>query len=194
MSDLGSVTSKVQEGIDWRGTIIVEIDGEEHELTVRQLRDPEFREVMELIDEQELQELQGQLPEGAMEEYRELQNEDEEMTDEERERFEELRDELQGSTNSIFDVLSEDTFEGIRKCAKYAVVPDEEDVREAFVDRASEIESEYGVKVQEPEDVKPALEDDIDEMIENSTNLISFTIGIQALIETIGEDEGNSDE
>lgn len=190
MSDLNSVRQKVEEGAEWRGTIRVEIEDEEHELTVRQLRDPEFQEVMSLIDRDELQELQDSFGGDELEEFRELQQK-EDLDNEERERFEELREVVQDSTGDIFSILSDETFEGIRRCAKYAVEPDEEDVRAAFMDRASEIESEYGVKVQTPEDVMPALQDDIEDMIDRSTNLVSFTIGMQALVETIGEDEGN---
>lgn len=190
MSDLHSVRQKVEEGANWRGTIRVELDGEEHELTIRQLRDPEFQEVMSLIDREELQELQSDMGDSDLEEYRELQQK-EDLDDEERERLEELRGSLQESTGNIFDVLSDDTFDGIRRCAKYCVEPDEEDLREAFVDRAADIEAEYGVKVQTPEDVKPAIQDDIEDMIDRSTNLASFTIGIQALVESIGKEEGN---
>lgn len=189
MSDLHTVNQKVAEGADWRGTIHVTIDDEEHELTVRQLRDPEFHEVMSLIDRDELQELRDGLPEETMTEYRDLQRK-EELDDEERERFEELEAELQDSSINIFDVLSRETFEGIQRCAKYAIEPDEEDKRRAFTERAAEIEKEYGIKVQTPEDVEEALQDDIDAMIENATNFTSVTIGIQALVQSVGEDEG----
>lgn len=189
MSDLNELKQKTKEGKEWRGTIRVTIDGDEKELTIRQLVDPELEEVMGLIDREELQALREDMPQDLMEEYKELQRE-EELGDEEQARFEELEETLQEQSPNIFDVLSSDTFEGIRQCAKYAVEPDEEDLQEAFMSRASEIEMEYGVKVQEPEDVKPALQDDIEFMIENSTNFTSFTIGIQALVETVG-DEGN---
>lgn len=192
MSDLNSVREKVAEGAAWRGTIRVEIGGEENELTVRQLRDPEFFEVMSLIDRDELQNLREDLPDGMMEEYRELQQA-EDLDEEEHERLEELRAELEehSDAGSLFESLSHDTFEGIRKCAKYAVEPDEEDLQHAFRERASEIEREYGIRVQTPEDVEPALQDDIEEMIDACTKFTSFTIGIQALVQTVGEDEGN---
>lgn len=190
MSDLNSVRQKVEEGINWRGTIRVSINDEDHDLTVRQLRDPEFFEVMSMIDRSELEELREELPEDTMEEFRELQTK-EELDEGEEERLEELRDELESSTTDMFDVLSADTFEGIRQAGKYAVEPDEEDMQSAFRDRAAEIEREYGVKVQMPEDVKPALQDDIENMIDDATNLTSFTIGMQALVETVGESEGN---
>jgi hypothetical protein len=190
MSDLDSVTQKVKEGINWRGDIRVEIDEEEHELSVRQLRDPEFREVMSMIDRDELDELRNDLPDDMMEEYRELQTK-EELEGEEEERLEAIRDDLEESTANLFDVLSEDTFEGIRQAGKYAVEPDEDDMQTAFRERAAEIEREYGIKVQTPEDVEPALQDDIEAMIDNATGLVSFTIGMQALVETVGESEGN---
>lgn len=190
MSDLSAVRQKVTEGAEWRGQIRVNIDGEEHELTVRQLKDPEFFEVMSLIDREELQELRNSLPEEEMDEYQELQAADE-LDDEQRERFNELEAKLEAQSADLFDVLSEETFDGIRTCAKYAVEPDEEDRREAFMDRAPDIESEYGVKVSTPEDVEPALQDDIEAMIDNATNFTSFTIGIQSLVQSVGEDEGN---
>jgi hypothetical protein len=189
MSDLAKARKKVQEGADWRGTIRVTIDDEEHELTVRQLKDPEFFEVMSLIDREELENLRSDLPEGKMERYRELASEEELDEDEEAE-LEELEEELRGATSSMFDALSQETFEGIRRCAKYAVEPDEEDLRELFVDEASRIEKEYGIKVEKPEDVRPAAQDAIDELIDNAVDFVSFTIGIQALVETVG-DEGN---
>lgn len=192
MSDLNAVREKVAEGAEWRGTIRVNIADTEMELTVRQLKDPEFFEVMSMVDREELQQLRESLPEDEMDEYRELQRA-EELTDEERERFNELESELEENSVSMFEVLSEETFEGIRRCAKYAVEPDRQDLEQAFRERAAEIEREYGVKVSEPDDVRVALQDDIESMIDNATDFTSFTIGIQALVQTVGQDEGNSE-
>lgn len=191
MSDFHSVKQKVKEGTEWRGTIRVNIDDEEHELTIRQLRDPEFEEVMRLIDRSELQELQEQLPEEAQEEYQELSQQEEELTEAESERLAELEETIEEESPDMFDIFSDDTFEGIRRCAKYAVEPDEEDLQRAFRERAPQIESEYGIKVRTPEDVEPALQDDIEYMIDNAVDFTSFTIGIQCLVETVGDEEGN---
>lgn len=189
MSDLSAVRQKVQEGADWRGTIRVSIQGEEHELTVRQLTDDEFWEVMSLISREEIQALRDELPADLLEEYQELQRA-EDLDEEGQERIEEVREELNEEAPDITDVLSTETFHGIQRCAKKAVVPDEEDLRMAFAERAPEIESEYGVTVKTPEDVRPALQDEIETMIDNATNFTSFTIGMQALFQTVG-DEGN---
>lgn len=190
MSDLHEVREKVEEGAEWRGTIRVQIDDEEMELTVRQLRDPEFFEVMSMIDREELQELREQLPSEKMSEYQELQQADE-LDADERERFDELESELEENSEGLFTMLSYETFEGVRKCAKYAVEPDDDDVEHAFRTRASAIEREYGIKVSQPEDIIPALQDDIDDMIDRATKFTSFNIGIQALVQSVGEDEGN---
>lgn len=191
MSDFHSVKEKVKEGAEWRGTIRVNIDDEEHELTIRQLRDPEFEEVMSLIDRNELDELQDELPQEAHDEYTDLSQKEEELTEEESERLAELEETLEEESPDMFDILSSSTFDGIRRCGKYCVEPDEEDLEQAFRERAGEIEREYGVKVKTPEDVKPALQDDIEYMIDNAVDFTSFTIGIQCLVETVGEDEGN---
>lgn len=190
MSDLSTVKNKVREGKEWRGTITVSLDEEETaELTVRQLVDPEFEEVMDLIDKDELRSLREDLPEDLMDEYHELQDM-EELDEEQEERLVEIQGIIEEETPDLFDALSSSTFEGIRLAAKYAVEPDEEDLREAFVERAAEIEEEYGVKVQTPDDVRPALQDEWEETVDSSVNFIAFTIGMEALIAT-AEDEGN---
>lgn len=191
MSDFDKLRKKVAEGRDWRGTIRVNIDGDELELTVRQLRDPEYYDVLSSIDRDELQELRDAYPQDVLEEYRELQNSEEDLTDEEQERFEELRDTLEEESPDFTNVLSQSTFDGIRQCAKYAVEPDDEDLASAFQSRAAEIEREYNTKVQTPEDVRPALQDELEELIDDATDFASFTIGMQALVQTVGEDEGN---
>lgn len=190
MSDLLQAKQKIQEGIEWRGTITAEINGEEHEFTIRQLRDSELREVLDLLDREELKELSSDLPEEEVEELRELQRKEEDLTDDEQDRLEELRETVEEEAGDVLDVLSEDTFEAIRNTAKYAIEPDEEDLEQAFKNRASAIEREYGYKVKTPEDVKPALQDEIDQMIDDATNFTSVNIGIQCLVETVGE-EGN---
>lgn len=189
MSDLHTVGKKLEEGANWRGTIRVSIGGEEHELTIRQLKDPEWKEVRGQIDRDELQELREEMPQEEMEELQELRGK-EELDEDEQQRFEELEELVREEAPDPLAVLSDETFNAIRQTAKYAVEPDEEDKRQAFMERADEIEREYKTKVQTPEDVEEALQDEIEEMIDKSTNMASFTIGMQALVETVG-DEGN---
>jgi hypothetical protein len=189
MSDLFSAKSKIKEGADWRGSITVEIDGDEHELCVRQLVDPELEDVWGKIDRSELEELRERLPSEKMEEHRELVERDD-CDESEEARKDELKAELEDETPDIFEILSGETFEGIRLAAKYGVEPDDDDRERVFRERPREIEREYGVKVTTPEDVEPALQDEIEAMIESCTDFTSFEIGTKVLTETVG-DEGN---
>lgn len=191
MSGLSTAKQKLKEGIEWRGTINVEIHGENVELTVRQLADPELEEVLGLIDRDELQELQEQYPEDVRDEMEELRGQ-EDLTADEEERLAELQEEMEEADVDIFDTLSQDTFEGVRRAAVYGVEPDMDDMREALRERAHEIEAEYGIKVTEPEDTKPALQDEWEELVRNATDFVSFEIGMECLMATVG-DEGNSE-
>ena len=139
MSDLFEVREKTERGAQWRGTISVTIDDEQKELTVRQLRDPEFWEVMSSIDTDEFENLQTELPEETMDEYEELQNKDS-LTEDERERLDDLQEEVENADVNIFDVLSRDTYEGLKQAAKYGVEPDEADVQTALTQHVNEIE------------------------------------------------------
>lgn len=190
MSDFHRLKQKTQEGTSWRETVTLEMDGESMELQVRQLKSPELEEVMRLIDRSELRELRDMVPQELRDEYQELQ-EAEELSEEEEDRLaylqEQMNDAMGGKT--LFDVLSEDTFEGVRRCAIYAVEPDEEDLQREFRERAAEIEEEYGVPVRTPEDVYPAVKDDLEDMVRNSTDFLGFTIGLQALMVTVGDEK-----
>lgn len=189
MSDLFEVRQKVEEGANWRGSITVSIGGEQQELTVRQLRDTEFWEVMSLIDTDEIEDLQSDLPEEEMEEFRDLQSKDD-LTDGESDRLAELQDELEDTTGeNIFEELSFDTFKGIKKCAKYGVEPDDADIQRALTDAVGEIRDTYGGGSHE--EARQYVQDTvIDPTIENSTNFTSFAIGVRVLGETL-EGEGN---
>lgn len=191
MSDFHRLKGKTQEGRDWRGSITVEKDGESLELTVRQLRSPEMEEVMRLVDRDELKELRELVPEEIRDEYQALQQQ-EELSEEDEARLAELQEEMQEATGgrTMFDVLSEETFEGIRRAAIYAVEPDREDLQREFRENAARIEEEYGIPVREPDDVYEAVKDDLEDMIRGSTDFLGFTIGVQALTATV-EDEKN---
>lgn len=188
MSDLFEVREKVEKGAEWRGTIQVEIDGDVKELTVRQLRDPEFWEVMSQIDTDEIEAFQNELPEGVTEELRDLQQKDS-LTNEEEERLEELQNDIDSDGLDMFETLSEETFQGIKQCAKYGVEPDGEDSKEALMRHTQEIEKKYGGTSQD--DAREFVNDHvIAPMVERSTDFTSFAIGVRVLGETL-EDEGN---
>lgn len=191
MSDLFDVRQKTEEGKEWRGEITVPMDGESKTLTVRQLVDTEFWEVGSYIDFDELQNLEDveDLDEDKVDEMRELSEKDE-LTDEEQDRMAELEEELDTEFN-IFDAISMDTFLGIKKTAKYCVEPDENDIVQAMNNHAAEIEADYGVADDENAR-KYVNKNVIEPMIDDSTDLTSFMIGMKALEATL-ETEGNSE-
>lgn len=186
MSDLFEARRKTEDAANWRGSINVSIDGEDTEsLTVRQLFDPEFWEVMSQIDTDELAELQADLPEEKMEKFRELQNKDD-LTEEEEQEFANLQNEVEEEDIDIFGTLSFETYNGLKTAAKYGVVPDESDIQMALAEHADEIADQYGGTSHE--DAEKYVQDHvIDPMIEQSTNLASFAIGVKALGETLGD-------
>lgn len=186
-----ALVKKVQEGREWRGQITVEDDGEEYELTVRNMTSPELEDVLRLINRDELSQLQDELPQDEMEERRELLAKDEdERTDEEEARLETLNEELKGEHMKLFDILSEETFDGIRLAAEYGVVPSKEYKEDALRNRAHEIEEETGARVRQLDDVHDYLKDELIDAIVNSTRFIAFQVGMKVLRET-GENEGN---
>jgi len=188
MSDLFDVRQKVEEGAEWRGDITVAIDGEQKNLTVRQLRDPEFWEVMSQVDTDELEELQADLPEDKMEELRELRDSDD-LTDEEADRLEALQNEIEEEDSNLFEKISKETYDGIKQAAVYGVEPDGEDIQQALAEYTEQIREKYGGSSSD--EARQFINDHhISPMMERSTDFVSFSVGIKVLTETIG-DTGN---
>lgn len=191
MSDLFEVRQKTEEGKAWRGEITVPMDGESKTLTVRQLVDTEFWEIGSYIDFDELQNLEDvdDLDEEKVDELRELSEKDD-LTDDEQDRMAKLEEELDTEFN-IFDAVSMDTFIGIKKTAKYCVEPDENDVVQVMNNHAADIEDEYGMADHENA-TKYVNKYFIHPMIDDSTDLTSFMVGMKCLESTL-ESEGNSE-
>lgn len=187
MSDLFETREKVEKNTDWRTEITVMMDGEEQELSIRQLVDPEFWEVMANIDTDELQALQEELPSDKMDELRSLQEQDT-LTDDERTRMENLQDEIEQEDVNLFDIISYDTYLGIQQAAIYGVEPDPEDVQYALRNFTDDIDEMYGATSMEQ--AKEYINDHhVKPMIKNATDFLSFSIGVRVLTETIGDEE-----
>lgn len=187
MSDLFKAREKTEKGEEWRTTINVEVDDEILEFSVRQLVDPEFWEVMSMVDLDELEDLQDSLDDEQVEELRELRNKDE-LSEEEEERFSELQEAAEEGVE-IFDALSMETFKGIQTAAKYCLEPDEDDIQYALIERREDIADMYGDPDREK--AEQYVQDHVIEpTIDNATDLTSVAIGVEAIGETLG-DEGN---
>ena len=191
MSDLATAKQKIKKGADWRGTVTLDIDGDTVELCVRQLRDVELEEVMGLIDRDELENLRDEYPDEVRDELDELRSQDD-LSEEEEERLSELQEQMEDVDVDVFSVLSDSTFEGVRKAAMYGVEPDEDDMATAMRERAHEIEKERGIQVQTPEDTHDALKEEWQDILYQATDFVSFEAGMEVLMATVGE-EGNSE-
>lgn len=187
MSDLFKARGKTEQGNEWRGSITVSMDGEEIELSVRQLVDTETWDVMGKIDKDELKALETDADTSKLQELRDLEQTDD-LDDDAEQRLTELREEVEDDVN-LFEVLSKETFLGIKQAAKYGVEPDSEDVRDALAEHMEDIRSEYGGTGHD--EAEQYLNDHVvHPMIENSVDFTSFAIGIKVLDETMG-DVGN---
>jgi len=189
MSDLFPLREKTEKGKEWRGEIIVPDGGDTRTLTVRQLVDTEYWEVMTYINLDELKNLSesDDVDEDKLSELQSLANQDE-LSDSEAERMQQLESEIDANLN-IFDSVSMDTFKGIKKTAKYCVEPDQNDIVQAMNNHAATIEDEYGAATDE--NARKWVNDNvIDPMIEDSTDLLSFMVGMKALQATL-ETAGN---
>jgi len=140
---------------------------------------------MQDIDLDELEELQGVLPEDKMEELNELQ-EANELDDEEERRLENLQTEIEEEDIDLFSTLSFDTYQGLKTAAYYGVEPDAEDVRQALTTHTQEIQEQYGGTSND--DAEQFVNDHvIKPMIDRSTDFTSFAIGVKVLGETLGD-------
>lgn len=204
MSDFKRLRGKTIEGRAWRGTITVTIDGEDMELSIRQMTDGEYYDVTNRIDMGELKSIRDVLPTDIVNEYRELQ-EREELNDGEQKRKEQLEEELAAADTNFVKSISGDTFDAVVDCAKYCVVPDIQDVNDMFMDNEyiAYVEEEYGFRPQTPKDLYDPekdgktdewagpLKDEMQSIIDQQTGLMSFVIGLMCFIETMGGEEGN---
>jgi len=203
MSDVLQAMEKAEEGAEWRGNIRADIDGEVHDLTIRQLFDPEARKVESLIDTTVLREIREAIPDDVKDEYEDLQEKDD-LDDDEEDRLRELTQQMNEAKEEVG--TPDGFFKAVRFAARKALVPDEDDVHEALADPefVRYVEDEYDVgRVNEPEDLYDPdkegpveghpgpLKDHIQKtLIDRATDGASYQIGMKVLEESL-EEEGN---
>lgn len=203
MSDWAKVRRTAIEGVKNRKTVEVEYEGETVEFTVRQLLDPEYFDVMSDINLEHLMDLQGDITQDEAERMLELIEIDD-RTDEEESELEDLKAKAGDVNESFFDVVDDDTYQALRRCAMYVIVPDHEDVIEMFQDGqfVSYVEEEYGVEVKRPEDLYDPekdidpdkwagpMKDEMRKTLNRMGRMQSFNIGLEVFMSTL-EDMGN---
>jgi hypothetical protein len=137
---------------------------------------------MHKVDMDEVRSLQNDIPEDVMDEYTDLD------PDEDAERIAELEEEIDDV--SLFDKLSLETFNGIQQAAKFGVEPDDNDVAYAQENEAKKLVEKYGSPVTEANAREHIQESVIGPMIEDATNFESFAIGMEVITQTTSA-EGN---
>lgn len=169
----------------------MQIDDEEHELTVRPLKDAEMIRIRSKLDLDEMEGLGDELSDtDEWDEYMDLLDKsEEELTDEERARRDELESTLEEhGDGAMEEILSEETYEALAYAAKCAVVPDDADASAVLRDQdlATDFEEKYGVSIKSKADAKDVLNEEIEEMVENATGFVSIAIGVRALTKGVG--------
>lgn len=196
MSDFLTVRQKLTEGLKWRKTIDVSINGEDYSLAIRQLKDEEFLEIYPRIDLEKIQEIVNEdetaTKEEDFERLQELRNKeaDEELDEDEEQEKAILEEKVEGEEQKLINALDVEAFKAIQEASVYAVVPDGDDIDEVLQMKSSTQKEMFGKTIRTPEQAKEVLTNDMEDLMKNATDLVSFEVGLQAFLETASE-KGN---
>lgn len=192
MTDYFESRKKLVQGENWRGEITVTVDGDEYSWTSRQLNDEEFFEVISDIDRDAIGEYRDEIDQDKLQEYRELQDV-EDPDEDEQERLEELRNELEDESTDILDAIDEDTFNALQRAGIYGAVPSEEDVSYLINNFSlAEVNDQFDTDLEklDRDTAYDVLKEDIKERLRNATRFVSFEVGLQILSNTLDTEEG----
>lgn len=178
MSDYFATRQKVTAGIEWRGEVSFDYEGETYTWKARQLTDPEFFEILGQLNRDKLEELQDDVDESKMERYRELLDVDD-LTEDEKAELERLKQEINEEENFL-DKIDDDTFEALRQCAKYACEPDKEDIDYAWSNRHELFDLGENEAVTKSS-IQKKLKEDMKETIDDMQNFTSLELGLRCL-------------
>lgn len=183
MSDALALRQKAIDGKNWRKTITVTVEGDEYELTIRQLTDSEYLPVykhIKPVQEEISDALEGDdLGEEDLERLEELQEKDE-LSEDEKQELDYLEENVGGGISQVLALLSDEGHEAIKEAGKHAVMPDRGDIQGVMEMSPSEQKEEFGDTVRTPEEAKHVLEAELEKMLDESRNLLAFQVGIQA--------------
>lgn len=199
MSDLFAVDSKVQQGLEWRGTVEVEMDGESLELQHRDLDTEEFSHTMDIIGEETFADLQErfgemdgdaelELDESDLNRIDELQSKDE-LTDEEQAELAEYSDKVGGVDQIMAIVSTPSIVEGCRYAAKLAVVPDDDDIDHVMDMTLTEQEETFGETAKTRQQARKLAKERVKHIVDNARPRQGFTdivIGLNVVFASTG--------
>lgn len=196
---------KIQQGTDYTDTVDVPFgdpqtgDVETVELTHRLLNENEYWNVASSIDTDAIE--QTDPDEEVVEAQRRVtelqQKDDDELTEAEQRELEEKLALIQREQGTLFDVFGQETFETMMDVGKMTLVPSEADIDAAFQKDVSEQDERFGFVPSTRDQMREALELEMQEMVEEQPYPIKLIVGMKAWSESqsiLGEtdlNEGN---
>jgi|APHM01.1.fsa_nt_gi hypothetical protein len=180
---------KIEDGVDWRGTVSIDMDDTTVDYTHRMLNESELFRVREAIDTSEVQNTDDDgINEEARDRLIELQQKDN-LTDEERDEMRELGQELAGDEDSLSEALGEDGMYLIMEMGQNAIKPSEEYVEWVLSEPPSTQREQLRVdEIPNPlraSDVEELLTSKLRDDIDGQPYPIKIQIGMAAFAETL---------
>lgn len=195
MSDLLALDRKNREGDKWRGTIDVEVDGEEFDIKHRLLYDDEIAHAIDIMGEETFKEVfanADEMDDEDREKVKRVQqltgkNEDE-LTDEEQVELDELREDetIAGMSEEFFKLMDPDIVGAMQYAAKQGVKADREDGDAVLEMTLEEQQERFGDTAKGLDDARELAEKSITDRLANrSTKLVSVLVGSQVFFESL---------
>lgn len=184
--DYLTARDKINQGVDWRGTANVPVDGETMQFGHRLLNETEFHDLKRVIPLSELREYKNSDESDAEKRLQELQQKDE-LSDAEERELEQLQAEVAAMQDDIEDALGEDAYDEIMRAGRRAIMPTEDDV-EDIINAPHDVQRRVLGEVPQMLDFDTAeelLKEDMVETVSQQPYPIKFTVGMQAFAETV---------
>lgn len=176
--------AKLQEGIDWRGSTTIEIDGDEIDVTYRQLYDREEAQYREKIDLQPFQKAQKNLDEEERDRLQDLANVDD-PTDAEREELENLQSQAGLSDGEMSSITEGESADALIEVAKCGIMPTPDDVDYAWEKPESWKIENYGKAPKQKGEMRKLIKDSMENLLEKSTDRAAILLGLRVYIDTL---------
>lgn len=193
MSDLLALDRKNREGDKWRGTIDVEVDGEDFDIKHRLLYDDEIAHAIDIMGEETFKDVFADADEMDDEDREKVQRvqkltSKDELTDEEQAELDELKEDetIAGMSEEFFKLMDPDIVAALQYAAQQGVKADREDGDAVLEMTLEEQQNRFGDTAKGLDDAMALAEDAITERLANrSTNLISVLVGSQVFFESL---------
>lgn len=178
---------KMEEGKQWTDTIPVPFGDDTIELTYSLLPERKFWDVQKSLDFDSIQEqMEGENAELAEAEERlqELLAKDE-LTEAEEQELQEIGRKLNTNQADFISQLGDDAFNSLLNAGKEALTPSDIDIENGFDLSPTEQENRFGFVPKTREQMRDALELEMQEQVEGQPYPVKFIVGQAALAESM---------